>query len=171
MTGPLFALAAAFLFGLSSPIAKFLIGTIDPWLLAGILYLGSGIGMSIIHLVRTVVSQKFTPIKIPRSDLLWLAGVIFFGGVAGPVLLMYGLSYTLASTSSLLLNLEGVFTAGLAWLVFRTLRQKNCPWNDCDHFRRSCFELAIHLVFREFNGSTFGRSCLLQLECRQQLNS
>ena len=119
MTGPFFALAAAILFGLSSPIAKLLIGKVDPWLLAGILYLGSGVGMSIIHLIRMAVSQKPTPIKIPKNDLPWLVGVIFFGGVAGPVLLMYGLAHTLASTSSLLLNLEGVFTAGLAWLVFK----------------------------------------------------
>lgn len=119
MIGPLFAVTAALLFGLSSPLAKILIGSIDPWLLAGILYLGSGIGMAIIQLVRTFVSEKPTQIRIARKEAHWLAGVIFFGGISGPVLLMYGLSLTPASTASLLLNLEGVFTAGLAWLVFK----------------------------------------------------
>lgn len=119
MIGPFFAVTAAVLFGLSSPLAKALIGSIDPWLLAGILYLGSGFGMAIIQLIRTFGSQKPTQIKIAIKEIPWLVGVIFFGGISGPVLLMYGLSYTPASTSSLLLNLEGVFTAGLAWLVFK----------------------------------------------------
>lgn len=119
MMGPFFAVTAAVLFGLSSPLAKVLIGSIDPWLLAGILYLGSGFGMGLIQLVRTFASKKPTQIKIATKEIPWLMGVIFFGGIAGPVLLMYGLARTPASTSSLLLNLEGVFTAGLAWLVFK----------------------------------------------------
>ncbi len=119
MTGIFFAIAAAVLFGLSSPLAKVLIGSIDPWLLAGVLYLGSGIGMAIIQAIRALASKRPTQIKIPIRELPWLAGVIFFGGICGPVLLMYGLSHTPASTSSLLLDLEGVFTAGLAWLVFK----------------------------------------------------
>jgi drug/metabolite transporter (DMT)-like permease len=119
MIGPFFAVIAAVLFGLSSPLAKVLIGSVNPWLLAGILYLGSGIGMSIIQLVRTFGSRKPTQIKIALREIPWLLGVIFFGGIAGPVLLMYGLSLTPASSASLLLNLEGVFTAGLAWIVFK----------------------------------------------------
>jgi drug/metabolite transporter (DMT)-like permease len=119
MVGPLFAISAAVLFGLSSPFAKALIGEIDPWLLAGLLYLGSGFGMVIIQLIRTFGSKKPTQIKIAIKELPWLAGVTFFGGVSGPVLLMYGLSLTPASSASLLLNLEGAFTAGLAWLVFK----------------------------------------------------
>ena len=119
MMGPFFAVAAAVLFGLSSPLARVLIGSIDPWLLAGVLYLGSGLGMALIQLIRTFASKKPTQIKIAPKEIPWLMGVIFFGGIAGPVLLMYGLARTPASTSSLLLNLEGVFTAGLAWLVFK----------------------------------------------------
>lgn len=119
MVGPFFAVIAAVLFGLSSPLAKALIGSIDPWLLAGILYLGSGFGMAVIQLIRTFGSKKPTQIKIAIKEIPWLLGVIFFGGVSGPVLLMYGLSLTPASSASLLLNLEGVFTAGLAWIVFK----------------------------------------------------
>ena len=54
-----------------------------------------------------------------RADLPWLAGAVFFGGVLAPVLLMTGLSATPGATASLLLNLEGVLTALLAWFVFR----------------------------------------------------
>lgn len=112
--GILAALAAAILFGASTPFAKVLLGDIDPWLLAGVLYLGSGIGLTAVRLVMRGERSKLGPGEWP-----WLVGAVLAGGVAGPVLLMYGLTGTAASTSSLLLNAEGVFTAVLAWVVFR----------------------------------------------------
>lgn len=112
--GILAALVAAILFGASTPFAKLLLGRIDPWLLAGILYLGSGIGLSIVRLVRRGEYSK-----LGLGEWRWLLGAILAGGVAGPVLLMFGLSGTTASTSSLLLNAEGVLTAVLAWVVFK----------------------------------------------------
>ncbi|MBC7950890.1 MAG: DMT family transporter [Rhodospirillaceae bacterium] len=112
--GILAALAAAILFGASTPFAKLLLGDIDPWLLAGVLYLGSGIGLNAVRLVMRRERSKLGPGEWP-----WLLGAILSGGVAGPVLLMYGLVGTTASTSSLLLNAEGVFTAVLAWVVFK----------------------------------------------------
>lgn len=112
--GILAALAAAILFGASTPFAKLLLGDIDPWLLAGILYLGSGIGLSAVRLVVRGEHSRLGPGERP-----WLIGAILAGGVAGPVLLMFGLSGTTASTSSLLLNAEGVLTAVLAWVVFK----------------------------------------------------
>lgn len=108
------ALVAALLFGASAPFAKLLLGGIDPWLLAGILYLGAGIGLTVLGLV---VAR--TGARLGHGEWPWLVGAILSGGVAGPVLLMYGLAGTAASTSSLLLNAEGVFTALLAWLAFR----------------------------------------------------
>ncbi|MBI5164890.1 MAG: DMT family transporter [Magnetospirillum sp.] len=108
------ALAAAILFGASTPFAKLLLGSMEPWLLAGLLYLGSGIGLSA---VRLVVRGKRSPLG--PGDWPWLLGAVLAGGVAGPVLLMFGLSATTASTSSLLLNAEGVLTAVLAWVVFK----------------------------------------------------
>jgi drug/metabolite transporter (DMT)-like permease len=54
-----------------------------------------------------------------RADIPWLAGAITCGGVVAPLLLMMGLTRTPASAASLLLNLEGVFSAGLAWVLFR----------------------------------------------------
>lgn len=108
------ALAAALLFGASTPFAKLLLSDIDPWLLAGIFYLGSGIGLS---LVRGMVRGKRS--RLGPGEWPWLVSAILAGGVAGPVLLMFGLSGTAASTSSLLLNAEGVLTAALAWVVFK----------------------------------------------------
>jgi Permeases of the drug/metabolite transporter (DMT) superfamily len=108
------ALGAAILFGASTPFAKLLLAELDPWLLAGVLYLGAGLGLGVLHLAGRSGHSRLGPGEWP-----WLAGAIVAGGVAGPVLLMYGLAGTSASTSSLLLNAEGVFTALLAWMVFK----------------------------------------------------
>jgi drug/metabolite transporter (DMT)-like permease len=112
------ALAAAALFGLSTPFAKTLIESARPQLVAGLLYLGSGVGLgSYWVLARSKRGENETPLT--RTDLPWLAGAIMAGGVIAPLLLLLGLSRTRASGASLLLNLEGVFTALLAWFAFR----------------------------------------------------
>jgi drug/metabolite transporter (DMT)-like permease len=116
-TGVGVAILAAALFGASTPFAKVLLGEIPPVLLAGLLYLGSGVGLTVVYLLRR--SQVRSEAPLSRSDLPWLAGAVVFGGVLAPLLLMLGLRLTPASTASLLLNLEGVFTALLAWFVFR----------------------------------------------------
>lgn len=113
------ALAAAGLFGLSTPLAKTLLGTVPPVLLAGLLYAGSGIGLSLWLLLRGLRRQAPPEASLARKDLPWLGGAVLFGGVLGPLLLMTGLAQTKASTASLLLNLESVLTAVLAWVVFR----------------------------------------------------
>lgn len=110
------ALLAALLFGVSAPFAKLLLQSAAPQLLAGLLYLGSGVGLGIVWLVRRRAAREA---PLTGRDVPWLAGAITFGGVLGPALLMLGLSRTPASSASLLLNLEGVFTALLAWFVFR----------------------------------------------------
>jgi drug/metabolite transporter (DMT)-like permease len=114
--GILCALLSAALFGASTPVAKRLLGEIDPWLLAGLLYLGSGIGLAAIRVSRRAASTE-APLR--RGDLPVLGAAIVAGGVIGPLLLMLGLARTTASSAALLLNLEGVFTLALAWLVFR----------------------------------------------------
>jgi drug/metabolite transporter (DMT)-like permease len=113
------SLAAAFLFGASAPLAKLLLDQTSPQLLAGLLYLGSGIGLGIVWLRKRQSAEVARETQLTRRDTPWLAGAIVFGGMLGPVLLMYGLTRTPASAASLLLNLEGVFTALLAWFVFR----------------------------------------------------
>jgi drug/metabolite transporter (DMT)-like permease len=112
----LFALLAAALFGASTPFAKLLVGGLSPLLLAGLLYLGSGIGLA---LVRGARDRGWTPSGLQPGEWPWLLGAILFGGVLGPLALMVGLTRTSGATASLLLNLEAVFTAPIAWLVFR----------------------------------------------------
>lgn len=114
------ALASATLFGASTPFAKLLLGDgISPWLLAGLLYLGSGFGLSVILFGRWTFAAKRREASLHRDDLPWLALVVLFGGVVGPLLLMLGLVTTSASSASLLLNLEGLATMAVAWVVFR----------------------------------------------------
>lgn len=88
-------------------------------MLAGILYLGAGMGLAVVHFGRELIGLPKTEASLKRVDLPWLAVVIVFGGMIGPLLLMLGLSSTSASTGSLLLNLEGLATMGIAWVVFR----------------------------------------------------
>lgn len=108
------ALASALLFGAGTPLAKLLLGDVSPWLLAGLLYLGSGLGLGVFRLVT-----RASRVRLDADARLPLAGAVAFGGVLGPVLLMVGLVGLPASAASLLLNAEGVFTAVLAWVVFR----------------------------------------------------
>lgn len=108
------ALAAALLFGASASVAKWFMHEVGPWMLAGLFYLGSGIGLSV---YRRVTHAQ--PVSLPRSEAGWLAGAVLTGGVAGPVLLMYGLGGMPASGAALLLNAEGVLTALIAWVAFK----------------------------------------------------
>ena len=89
------------------------------FLLAGLLYAGSGIGLSLWIMLRAAAAAPSASPSIARADIPWLAGAVISGGIAGPVLLMLALATTTASSTSLLLNLEGVFTALIAWFVFR----------------------------------------------------
>ncbi len=115
-TGPLYGLLAAVLFGASTPFAKMLLAHCGPVLLAGLLYLGSGLGLGAWYLLA---GQRERQASLVRRDLPWLGAAILCGGVVAPVLLMVGLRAMDASAGSLLLNLEGVFTALLAWFLFR----------------------------------------------------
>src|SRR5690348_13674502 len=101
--GALLALVSAALFGASTPFAKLILGQgADPWLVAGVLYLGSGIGLGATLLFRRVAGLRRSEASLRRADLLWLALVILAGGVIGPVLLMLGLARTPASSAALL---------------------------------------------------------------------
>jgi drug/metabolite transporter (DMT)-like permease len=114
------AIAAALLFGASTPFAKLLLGDgVDPWLLAGLLYLASGLGLGILRLVRRAFGAAPKEAPLARSDLPSFALVVLCGGVIGPVLLMLGLKTTGAATAALLLNLEGLATMAIAWLAYR----------------------------------------------------
>lgn len=113
------AVASAVLFGASTPFAKLLIGTIDPWLLAGLLYLAAGIGLYLVTMARRAMGRRSTEAPLRVRDAPWLTAIILSGGVVGPVMLMLGLSTVSASTTALLLNLEGLATLAIAWIVFK----------------------------------------------------
>ena len=116
------AIASAALFGASTPLAKALLGGgVSPWLHAGLLYLGSGLGLAILHYGRRLVGRPSTEAPIARGDWGWMGLVVLSGGIAGPVLLMLGLSTTPAASAALLLNLEGLATMMIAWLALRAL--------------------------------------------------
>src|SRR5690242_18953706 len=116
----LLALLSAALFGRSTPAAKVRTGSIDPTVVAGLMYRGAGIGFAMLTpLLRSVVrSADSAEAPIARADLPWLADAIVAVGIAGPLLLMFGLSHTDATSASLLLTLESAATALLAWFVF-----------------------------------------------------
>jgi drug/metabolite transporter (DMT)-like permease len=113
------ALAAAALFGASAPAAKALLAGFQPATLAGVLYLGSGLALGAWWVIRNRLQGTRPEAPLRTGDLGWLAGAILAGGVLGPVLLMVGLRGIQAAAGSLLLNLEGVLTAGVAWFVLR----------------------------------------------------
>jgi len=114
------ALAAALLFGASAPLAKLLLDTVSPQTLAGLLYLGAGLGLGGWWWARGAAgrSRRAREAPLTRADAPWLGLAVLFGGMIGPVLLMAGLARTPASGATLLLNLEAAFTAALAWIVF-----------------------------------------------------
>jgi drug/metabolite transporter (DMT)-like permease len=112
------ALLSAVLFGASTPLAKVMLRNLNPGALAGLLYLGAGLGLAAIHCSRKVLGLPAIEAPLRRSDLPWLAAVVTAGGILGPFFLMFGLARTDAAGASLLLNLEGLATMGIAWLVF-----------------------------------------------------
>lgn len=117
-------MASATLFGASTPLARSLVGGIDPLWLAGLLYAGSGVGLSILLLLRQtgVTGEQGRIIGIARGDLPWLLFSVAAGGIVAPVLFTFGLQSTSGATASLLLNLETVLTVAIAWFVFREHR-------------------------------------------------
>lgn len=113
------AIIAAILFGASPPLVKLLLGEIEPIMLAGFLYLGSGIGLIMYRSFKRIMGHESIEAGIRREDVPWLAGSILAGGIAAPIVLMFSLRNTPAATASLLLNFEGVATTLIAFLVFK----------------------------------------------------
>ncbi|HRD48518.1 MAG TPA: EamA family transporter [Candidatus Contendobacter sp.] len=121
MKGIGYAIQAALLFGAATPFAKLLLNEAPPLLLAGLLYLGAGTGLALWIIARRGLDAlgRSDEAALSARDLPWLGGAVLTGGVLGPILLMTGLRLTPATSASLLLNLESVFTALIAWFAFR----------------------------------------------------
>jgi drug/metabolite transporter (DMT)-like permease len=120
-TAVTYALASAVLFGISTPAAKVLLGSVHPVVLAGLFYCGAGCGVALLRRLAAtgLTNAQRAEVTLGRRDIPWLAGAIVCGGIVGPLLLMVGLAQTDAAAASLLLTLEGAATALIAWVVFR----------------------------------------------------
>ena len=121
--GVMLALAAALLFGASMPAAKVLTGDTAAAWLAALLYLGVGGGFGLLSLLQLghqrATGQKSTTRSLRFSDWPVLLPIVICGGILAPLSLMHGLRHCSASTASLLLNLEGVLSAAIAWIFFK----------------------------------------------------
>lgn len=117
----IYILVSAALFGLSTPLAKLLLGDIAPIALAGLLYLGAFLGLALYSLISgsLTVRGDAASSRLQRPDILWLAGAIVAGGVLAPITMMMGLDLVSGFSASLLLNLEGLCTAIIAVFIFR----------------------------------------------------
>ncbi|MHB8877047.1 MAG: DMT family transporter [Myxococcaceae bacterium] len=113
--GLVLALSSAALFGVAAPLSKRLLAETPPVLLAALLYLGAGLGVTLYRLL----ARRTAEAPLRREDAPLLAGIILCGGVAGPVLMLFGLTRVSGLVGSLLLNLEAPFTIGLAVLLLR----------------------------------------------------
>src|SRR5258708_18649889 len=103
--------------GVATPLSKILLSTVDPQLLAGMLYLGAGLGLAFVHFSCAAMGISAPEAPLPTSDIPWLAAVVLFGGLIAPLLLLVGLVHTEAATGSLLLNVEGLATMGIPLML------------------------------------------------------
>jgi len=112
------AIAAALLFGLNAPFSKLLLKQVAPELMAALLYIGTGLGMSVLFLATARNEQQIREKNLDWADMPWLAGMIVLD-IAAPILLMLGLSSVSAEATSLLVNFEIVATTLVALIIFK----------------------------------------------------
>jgi drug/metabolite transporter (DMT)-like permease len=116
-TGVACGLAAAALFGASTPLAKRLLGDVEPLVLAALLYLGAALGLAVLGPMTRRIRAHESPLG--AADLWPMLGVTVAGGVVAPLCMLWGLGRVSGVTASLLLNLEAPFTIAVAVLAFR----------------------------------------------------
>ena len=113
-----YAILAALLYGISSPVSKLLLVEIPPTLMASLLYLGAGLGMLGINLFQVMMKHEKKEAKMTVKELPYIIGMILLD-IAAPILLMFGLTLTTSSNASLLNNFEIVATTIIAMLIFK----------------------------------------------------
>ncbi len=112
------AVLAAALYALSMPFSKMLLQEVPPMMTAAFLYLGAGVGMSIIGFIRSKHQKERTEQKLTRKELPYTIAMVALD-IAAPIFLMFGLTMTTAANASLLNNFEIVATAIIALFIFR----------------------------------------------------
>jgi drug/metabolite transporter (DMT)-like permease len=122
-TATLWAILAAALYAISSPVSKILLNKVPPTMMAGLLYLGAGIGMSIIGLFRYKTGKMKKEMRITKKELPYTVGMVVLD-ILAPIFLMIGLTMTTPATVSLLNNFEIVATSLIALFVFKEFISK-----------------------------------------------
>jgi len=113
-----YAILAASLYALNAPVSKLLLKDVPPTMMAGMLYLGAGIGMTLMGLVRSKTGNGKQEMQLTKKDLPYTLGMVILD-IAAPIFLMIGLSRTTAANVSLLNNFEIVATSIIALLIFK----------------------------------------------------
>ncbi len=126
--GVVFAIAAPLLYSSLVPLSKVFLRQVDAWMLAGLLDMGAGLGMVVVYLLRRAVRREPVKNALGERDWRWLWASVFTGGLLSPVLQTYGIAHSPAASASLLLNLEGVFTGLIAWIIFREAFNRRVAW-------------------------------------------
>lgn len=155
--GILIAVLAAALYAINSPFSKLLLEYVPSTLMAGLLYIGAGLGMGVISLIRKVRKTERTEEKITRADLPYTLAMIVLDIVA-PIFLLLGLSFTTAANASLLNNFEIVATAIISLMIFK---EKISPrlWSGILFVTLSC----VLLSFEDVSSLRFSSGSLLIL--------
>lgn len=117
-TGIALAFLAATLYAVNAPLSKILLNFMPPTMLAGFLYVGAGIGMSVIAAARKCRNKQIAEERLSRSDLPYTVAMIVLD-IAAPICLMIGLNATTAANASLLNNFEIVATSIIAFVIFK----------------------------------------------------
>jgi drug/metabolite transporter (DMT)-like permease len=129
--GILFAIASALLFGISTPFTKlFISGSENVFIIGGLLYLGSGIGLSLYLLLISGIGKAHSEENIGRQDIPILSLTSLCGGIIAPIFLLFGLTQTDATSASLMLNFEGLATLIIAAIIFKEHLDKKVIWGS-----------------------------------------
>ena len=173
--GIFLAILAAGLYALSTPFSKLLLYALPSTLMAGFLYVGAGLGMVLISLIRKVSGKPGTESRLTRQELPYTIAMVILD-IAAPICLLLGLTMTTAANVSLLNNFEIVATAVIALLVFSEAISPRL-WLGILFVTASCALLSFEdLSSLQFNsGSLFALlACIcwgIENNCTRRLSS
>ena len=156
-TGILLAVLAAALYALNAPFSKLLLREMPSTLMAGFLYIGAGLGMGMIALIRKAKKTENAEEKMTKADLPYVLAMIILD-IAAPIFLLSGLSHTSAANASLLNNFEIVATAVIALMIFKE-RISPRLWSGILFVTASCMLLS----FEDISSLTFSVGSLFIL--------